>query len=160
MTFYVELFSNFQSVADTKSIHFSFIYQPKETLQIDLDTDKFEKIINNLLTNAFKFTPKGGRVEVQVSDTSKVSDTSFLEIKIKDNGRGIPETDLPHIFDRFYQSSTNKKAEGGLGIGLALSMEFVKLMNGKMRVESRTAEPNQGSTFYFQFPKKGSAEYC
>ncbi len=151
--------SNFQSLADTKSIHFSFIYQPKETLQIDLDTDKFEKILNNLLTNALKFTPKGGRVEVEVSDTSKVSDTSFLEIKVKDNGRGIPEADLPHIFDRFYQSSTNTnpdsyREEGGLGIGLALSMEFVKLMNGKMWVESSTNESNQGSTFYFQFPKK------
>ena len=62
--------------------------------------------------------------------------------------------DLIKIFDRFYQSSSNKKAEGGLGIGLALSMEFVKLMSGKMWVESNTVAPNQGSVFYFQFPKK------
>ncbi|MEM6379366.1 MAG: ATP-binding protein, partial [Bacteroidota bacterium] len=145
--------SNFQSIADAKSIHFNFVYQPKETLQIDLDVDKFEKIINNLLTNAFKFTPKGGRVIIQIIDSTNKAD-NFLELQIKDNGRGIPPEDVPHVFDRFYQSAANKKAEGGLGIGLALSMEFVKLMHGRMWVESSTTEPHRGSTFYFQFPKK------
>ena len=145
--------SNFQSMADAKSIRFTFIYQPKESLQIELDTDKFEKIINNLLTNALKFTPKNGKINIEVSDTSEASSTYF-QVKVQDNGRGIPETEIPHIFNRFYQSSTNKKAEGGLGIGLALSMEFVKLMNGKMWAESNVSPPNQGTSFYFQFPKK------
>jgi YesN/AraC family two-component response regulator len=73
---------------------------------------------------------------------------------VKDNGRGVPTKDVPNIFNRFYQSSVNTKAEGGLGIGLALSMEFVKLMKGKMWVESQIDEVETGSTFFVQFPKK------
>ncbi|MCR9290829.1 MAG: response regulator, partial [Bacteroidetes bacterium] len=117
-----------------------------------------EKILNNLLTNAFKFTPKNGRIEMKVMDlgieTSDDLDSSGILITLKDNGRGIPPADVPNVFNRFYQSSINKKAEAGLGIGLALSMEFVKLMKGKLWVESSIDGSNQGSTFFFQFPKK------
>lgn len=148
-TFLRKIIANFQSLADSKSIQYTFQYKPCKELQIELDTNKFEKVLNNLLSNAFKFTPKEGRITVNVEDLGNA-----LSLKIQDNGRGIPAKDLPHIFNRFYQSSINKKAEGGLGIGLALSMEFVKLMNGKMWVESNTKDINQGSTFSVQFPKK------
>ena len=74
-------------------------------------------------------------------------------LQVKDSGRGIPAVDLPHVFDRHYQSSINKKAEGGLGIGLALSMEIVQLMGGKMWVESAGNSQEKGSTFFVKFPK-------
>ena len=157
-TFLRQIISNFQSVADSQSIEFIFNYHPSHALQVKIDKSKFEKILNNLLSNAFKFTPKNGRIEIEVSDlgeenTNALNNSGIL-ISVKDNGRGIPSEDVPNVFNRFYQSSTNKKAEGGLGIGLALSMEFVKLMKGKMWAESSTDDTNHGSTFFFQFPKK------
>jgi signal transduction histidine kinase/DNA-binding response OmpR family regulator/ligand-binding sensor domain-containing protein len=157
-TFLRQIISNFQSIADSQSIEFIFNYYPPQVLQVKIDKSKFEKILNNLLSNAFKFTPKHGQIEIEVLDlgaeSSNTLDNSGILIKVKDNGRGIPLEDLPNVFNRFYQSSINKKAEGGLGIGLALSMEFVKLMKGKMWAESSTDDTNQGTTFFFQFPKK------
>jgi signal transduction histidine kinase/DNA-binding response OmpR family regulator/ligand-binding sensor domain-containing protein len=157
-TFLRQVVSNFQSIADSQSIGFIFNYHPPHSLQVNIDKNKIEKILNNLLSNAFKFTPKNGRIEFEVSDlgmkASDSLDNSGILITLKDNGRGIPSDDVPNVFNRFYQSSINKKAEGGLGIGLALSMEFVKLMKGKMWVESSIDIANHGSTFFFQFPKK------
>jgi signal transduction histidine kinase/CheY-like chemotaxis protein len=157
-TFLRQITSNFQAVGDSQSIEFIFNYDLPHILQVKIDKPKVEKILNNLLTNAFKFTPKHGQVEIEVSDlgvkNSNTLDSSGILLSVKDNGRGIPPEDVPNVFNRFYQSSTNKKAEGGLGIGLALSMEFVKLMKGKMWVESSTDDTNHGSTFFFQFPKK------
>lgn len=148
-TFLRRIISNFQSIADAKSIRFVFDYQLHEELQLELDKNKVEKILNNLLSNAFKFTPKNGRISVRVE-----AEKNHCLIKIQDNGRGIPKDDLPYVFNRFYQSSVNNKAEGGLGIGLALSMEFVKLMKGKMWVESQLEGTNKGSIFYLLLPKK------
>jgi signal transduction histidine kinase/DNA-binding response OmpR family regulator len=172
------IIANFQSFADIKNIEFSFIYNLNKSLQLKLDEAKFEKVLNNLLSNAFKFTPQNGRVEVVVSEGSDALKSSApftsdsynsILIKVKDNGRGISPEDIPYVFNRFYQSKTNTKAEGGLGIGLALSMEFVQLMKGKMWVESSSESKsesessllrelgeneNQGSTFFVEIPKK------
>lgn len=141
--------SNFQSIADIQNIEFTFEYLLNKSLQIHLDEAKFEKVLNNLLSNAFKFTPQNGQVSVEIMEYQQ-----GILITIKDNGRGIPSDDVPHIFNRFYQSKNNTKAKGGLGIGLALSMEFVRLMNGKMWVRSETEGKHQGSTFFVQIPKK------
>lgn len=138
--------SNFHALAGMKSIQFDFNYHIDKDLIVALDTDKFEKIINNLLSNAFKFTPKEGKVSVTVND-----EAGHLLVKVTDTGRGIPASDIPYVFNRFYQSSINKKAEGGLGIGLSLSMEFVKLLEGQMWVESKEGE---GSTFFISLPLK------
>lgn len=147
-TFLRRILSNFESHAASKAIDLVFNYDPSRELQIKLDIHKFEKILTNLLTNAFKFTPNSGQINIKVEDLGK-----DLRLIVKDTGRGIPPKDLSQIFNRFYQSSINKKAEGGLGIGLALSMEYIKLMNGKMWAESNTEGENRGSTFFVQFPK-------
>jgi len=152
-TFLRQIMSNFQSVADSQSIEFIFNYHPPHTLQIKIDKSKFEKILNNLLSNAFKFTPKNGRIELSVEELGAFGDYQNILVTVKDNGRGIPSEDVPNVFNRFYQSSINKKAEGGLGIGLALSMEFVKAMKSKMWAESSTDAIHHGSTFFLQFPK-------
>jgi len=148
-TFLRRIIGSFQSITDRKNIQFIFEYQLREELKILLDEKKVEIILNNLLSNAFKFTFKNGKILVQVLDKA-----SQLQIMVKDNGRGIPEEDIPHIFNRFYQSSKNKKTEGGLGIGLSLSMEYIKIMNGKMWVESQVSGIHQGTTFFIEIPKK------
>jgi signal transduction histidine kinase/DNA-binding response OmpR family regulator len=143
------IISSFESIAAIQGTDLLFIYDIPKSLQIKVDKSKLEKVLNNLLSNAFKFTPKNGKIIVHIQDLGNV-----IQMTVKDNGRGVPTEDVPNIFNRFYQSSINKKAEGGLGIGLALSMEFVKLMKGKMWVESQIGEVETGSTFFVQFPKK------
>ena len=143
------IISSFESIAAIQNTDLLFVYDIPKSLQIKVDKSKLEKILNNLLSNAFKFIPKNGKIIVHIQDFGNV-----IQMTVKDNGRGVPTKDVPNIFNRFYQSSVNTKAEGGLGIGLALSMEFVKLMKGKMWVESQIDEVETGSTFFVQFPKK------
>ena len=141
------IIANFESLADSEGIQLHFQYQADEYLQIELDADKFEKIVQNLLVNAIKFTPNGGKIIVDFQDAA-----SHFILKIIDNGRGINPKDLPYIFDPYFQSLIpNAPAEGGTGIGLALCKEFAQLMKGKLSVESTL---KAGSTFIFKFPKK------
>lgn len=146
--FLKRIMGSFQSIAEKRQIDLLFLSQIAETLCLELDADKLEKIINNLLSNALKFTDKGGFVKLTIEENNEK-----LIIQVQDNGRGIPPEDVPNVFNRFYQSKHNTKAEGGLGIGLSLSMEFVKLMNGKMWVESSTEADTHGSTFFLHLPK-------
>lgn len=140
------LVSQFESNAQIQGIELEFNYLLEPYLQIQLDKEKFEIIINNLLSNALKFTPKGGKIEVQIQDLQ-----NHLQIQVTDTGRGIHPKDLPHIFNRFYQTKEMAdKIEGGSGIGLSLSREYALLFNGELRAESELGE---GSTFYFIFPK-------
>ena len=139
--------ANFESAAEIQNVYFDFDYQADPYLQLLLDTDKFEKIINNLLSNAVKFTPANGRITVTVAEAN-----SLLKITVADTGRGIHPDDLPHIFNRFYQSNqADALTEGGTGIGLSLSSELVKLMGGKLAVQSTFGE---GSIFTFELQKK------
>ena len=141
-----KIIANFESLANQKNIDFQFKYSGNQYLQIKLDRKKAEIIINNLLSNAFKFTPKGGAIILEAVD-----EKTHLKLSVSDTGRGIRRADLPNIFNRFYQTNQkNAAAEGGTGIGLALSKEFIQLMSGKIRVES---ELGQGSTFFVEFPR-------
>jgi len=116
--------------------------------EIYFDPDKIEKIFTNLLSNAFKFTPEGGEIRVEVRmeevpSTSKVPGTSFA-VTIRDTGIGIAADRLPHIFDRFYQvDDTSTREHEGTGIGLALTKELVELHHGSIEVES---EEGRGTT--------------
>ena len=124
---------------------------PKEALYAELDEDKFEKIINNLISNAVKFTPDGGIIKV-----SLVSETDFFSISVQDNGIGIPESEIPHIFDRFKSASkTNVDYKEGLGVGLAITKEYTELQNGTISVQSSAGK---GSTFIVRFPKSSVPE--
>lgn len=141
------LVSSFESFAESKKIDFLFQYEGSSDLQIFIDNEKFQKIVNNLLSNAFKFTPEGGKITFQLQDQNHC-----ILLKVEDTGRGISPEDVPNVFNRFYQTKApNNAAEGGTGIGLALCKEFAKLFKGKIWVESEIGE---GSTFYFEFPKK------
>lgn len=139
--------SNFESHAQRGGIQFSFKYKAEQDLQIEVDKGKLEIILNNLLSNAVKFTPSGGKILVEVEDLK-----NKLKLSVADSGRGIHPDDLPHVFDRFYQSKQpNSPTEGGTGIGLALSQEFVKMMDGKIWVNS---ELGKGATFVVEIPRK------
>ena len=139
--------SNFESHAQREGIQFKFNYQAERDLQLEVDKSKLETIINNLLSNAVKFTPSRGKISVLVEDLN-----NKIKLSIADTGRGIHPDDLPSVFDRFYQSKQpNAPTEGGTGIGLALSQEFVKMMEGKIWVES---ELGKGTTFFVEIPRK------
>ncbi len=146
-SFMRRLVSAFESHADRLDIVFQFQYKADKHLRLMLDTDKITKVVNNLLSNALKFTPQGGTIVVTVEDFAQ-----NMRLTVSDTGRGIHPDDLPNVFDRFYQ--TNQKdapVEGGTGIGLALCREFAEVMQGRIWVESSLGK---GSQFYFEFPKK------
>jgi DNA-binding response OmpR family regulator len=110
-----------------------------------LDQNKFEKILNNYLSNALKFTPPNGQISVEAKQEGQ-----HLVFAVKDSGRGIHPEDLPHVFDRFYQSNrADTPAEGGTGIGLSLSKELAQLLGGEVWAESVLGE---GSSFYLRLP--------
>ncbi len=137
----------FESHAETNGINYSLTYQARTQLHLMVDKAKLETIINNYLTNALKFTEPNGQVAVTVKDTG-----NHINIAIADTGRGIHPDDIPHIFNRFYQSKrAEAPTEGGTGIGLSLVKELANLMGGKVWVES---EFKKGSTFYLEIPKK------
>ncbi len=167
---------SFVSLAERKNITFKF-ETLKESLLGYVDRDKLEKIITNLLSNAFKFTPEGGEVTINLSlrggsrseamETTKQS-PSFegdeiatsadwrtrnegqIEISISNTGPGIASDQLERIFDRFYQADTTYKKDGeGTGIGLALTKELVQACHGEIQVES---EPDKTTTFTVLLP--------
>jgi len=137
---------SFIDLAEKKNITFHY-HSDKETLYTSFDHDKLERILFNLLSNAFKFTPESGTVTVEVT-----TDNSELQIKIKDTGIGIAPEMQTRIFERFFQTEVpDTILNQGSGIGLAITMEFVKMHNGAITVES---ELNRGSCFTVSIPYK------
>jgi DNA-binding response OmpR family regulator/ligand-binding sensor domain-containing protein/nitrogen-specific signal transduction histidine kinase len=146
--FIEELAHPFEELANEKRVKFTYKVGDKN-LHAFLDKSKLQKIINNLLSNALKFTPKGGDVELSVYKISPgKKSTSKIAIQVSDTGCGIPENDLSHIFDRFYQCKQNNQSTGS-GIGLHLVKEYVQMLNGSVDVESQLG---QGSTFRVKIP--------
>ena len=131
----------FLPLAGTKNIELVFESYPP-TLPFHYDPDKLEKVIYNLLSNAFKFTTQGS-VSVRLWEEG-----SRIRITVQDTGKGIPLEEQERIFDRFYQLSSSSAS--GTGIGLSLVQDLVGLHNGEISVES---EPGLGSTFTVIFPK-------
>ncbi|MGQ1788177.1 ATP-binding protein [Saccharicrinis sp. GN24d3] len=135
---------SFMEQARFKNIEFTFECTDK-TLMVWYDKDKLEHIMYNLLSNAFKYTQREGKVMLSIE---KNATTDHVFIKVSDTGIGIPESDLKTIFDLFYQSP-NAKPIGGTGIGLALCQELVSLHQGRICVLSKELE---GSTFTIELP--------
>lgn len=141
--------NSFLLMADKKHIQFSF-FSGIDTFSMAFDADKVGKIVMNLLSNAFKFTPEGGRVTVMIEHVAGTPD--MLEIKIADTGIGISDVDKEHIFERFYQADHKGVEETtGNGIGLSLVRDFVTLHEGEVKVFDNIGT---GSVFVIQFPVK------
>ncbi len=149
--FLKDIADSFSDLSEKNKISFSFKSSP-DRFEMLFDHDKLEKIMFNLLSNAFKFTPESNEIAIEVSVLSKGpgADDQELEIKVKDTGIGIPKDKFDKIFDRFFQNDTPGVAVSpGSGIGLSLTREFVKLHKGIITVES---EPHQGSCFTVKLP--------
>ena len=138
---------SFYSLANANNVLLSVNARPSEIL-MDYDPEKMRQILSNLLSNAIKYTPSGGKVQVAL-DVTKIQNKAHLQIGVSDTGAGIPKSDLPHIFDRFYQAQDKVAKAGGTGIGLALTQELVKLLKGELHVES---VEGKGTTFRFHLP--------
>lgn len=156
VSFMAEIVSSFDKYAEEKEIKLKFNSLKKEIIT-NFDADKLGKITNNLLSNAFKFTGKGGKISVNLSlvfdsdETEQVGDSTekrMIEITVKDTGIGIADTNLEKIFIRFFQVDDGA-TQTGTGIGLALTKELVKLHNGKIAVQSK---PGKGSKFTIHLP--------
>jgi signal transduction histidine kinase/ligand-binding sensor domain-containing protein/DNA-binding response OmpR family regulator len=126
----------FESLAERKDIILKF-KSTNDEIDLYFDKEKMEKILTNLFSNAFKFTPVGGKITVVISE----NETNSVIIKIKDTGIGISENEIPRLFDRFYQvDSSQTREQQGTGIGLSLTKELIELHNGTISVESREKE--------------------
>ena len=105
------------------------------------DKDRIEQVLMNIVTNAIKYTPKNGKIEIFLDEyrvkNPDGDDTMGIKITVKDNGAGIPEKDLPHIFERFYRVEKARSSEtGGTGLGLSIAREIVQAHKGNISVEN------------------------
>ena len=143
-----DIFSSFCDHAVRRRIDYVFESQPF-CINALFDRDKVEKIIYNLLSNAFKFTPDGGRIVLSV-ETAEAEAGPVVRLSVSDTGCGIREEELPHIFDRFYQTENRpyEQVEGS-GIGLTLTRDYARLHGGEVEVQST---PGSGSRFTVILP--------
>ena len=145
--------NSFTDIAEKKKIRFSFSANI-DSLEIYFDKDKIEKILFNLLSNAFKYTHDNGAVGINLIYQPPVNNEGdgTLAIEVKDTGIGIPASQHEKIFERFFQTEVPESmVNQGTGIGLAITKEFVKLHNGIITVKS---EPDQGTCFTVLLPAK------
>ena len=141
----------FHPLAEEKKITLRTNYSEQKLFSW-IDINKIEKILHNLLSNAVKFTPKGGRIEINITTIEHFLSSypeGHLEIAITDTGKGIKNIDLHNIFTRFYQSDNQNKENDGIGIGLSYSQNLAKLHGGIIKV---TSEEQKGSCFKLLLP--------
>jgi two-component system sensor histidine kinase BaeS len=113
--------------------------------RVRADFDRIEQVLGNLIDNAFRHTPRGGRVDVVARLAGE-----FVEFYVSDNGAGIDAADLPHVFDRFYRSQLGAQDMPGQGLGLAISREIVRAHGGTIRAAAREGG---GVEFAFTLPR-------
>jgi signal transduction histidine kinase/DNA-binding response OmpR family regulator/ligand-binding sensor domain-containing protein len=154
--FIESLLPPFRQQAATHGIDFLFLVNEEKKREHLFDSDKLEKVLYNLLSNAFKFTPDGGQISLTVKqqepqDSSRQPECAKdnFQIQVSDTGIGVAPGHLPYIFDRFYQvNASNTRRHEGTGIGLSLVKELVDLMGGMIQVESKVGS---GSIFTLHF---------
>ncbi len=156
------LTESFHSLALSKKNRLNYLAS-QDALWVDIDKEKLKTIYNNLLSNALKFTPPGGQINISLSVTGDAFDTSpalqnlekRMKIAIQDTGPGIPPEYKERVFDRFFTSGTDRQMQGeGAGIGLAHSRELARLLGGDITLHS---EPGHGATFVLDLPVTNQA---
>lgn len=153
ISFLKEVTESFRDMSERKNIQFTF-KTGIDRLDAYFDRDKMERILFNLLSNAFKFTLGGGRitVDLQKAESSDDQEYTWISINVIDTGIGIPADKKDMIFDRFFQNDSSAAIlNQGSGIGLSITKEFIRLHGGNIRVES---EPGKGCSFTVQIPLK------
>jgi signal transduction histidine kinase len=135
---------SFSELADRQGIIISG-HAESDVDPVHMDTMRVGRVLNNLLSNALRYTPEGGRIEIRAGRTEH-----GVEVTISDTGQGIPAEDLPKVFDRFYRGERSRnRATGGSGLGLAISRGIIRAHGGEISAEST---PLQGSRFTFTLP--------
>lgn len=144
ITFILNRFDKIKSQDETKKYEIVRDY-PITPIWVEIDTDKMTQVIDNIMNNAIKYSPDGGKITVGMKTTE-----DQLIISISDEGLGIPKKDLPKIFDRFYRvDKARSRAQGGTGLGLAIAKEIIKQHHGFIWAKS---EYEVGSTFTIVLP--------
>ena len=132
-----------KSVMKKKDIYIE--YQPRHKKNIMADVQALERVMNNLIDNAFKYSPKGSVIEI-----STITNNNHIKINVADEGTGISEIDQEYIFDRFYRTASARASENkGSGLGLAIVKNLINSLNGEVGVSNR---PEGGSIFWFTLP--------
>ncbi len=149
--FITEVMTPFKAYAHDREIELECNIRMPQT-EILFDSDAMQKVIVNIVANAFKFTPKGGKISIIASSYIHNNDHKIL-LAVKDTGTGIPQKDLEKIFERFYQSQKSMEAslagQSGTGIGLYLSHKIIKLLNGEIHARNNRTK---GSSFIITIP--------
>ena len=147
VSFICNIKKSFEELANYRKIDFIF-KSSEDEIDIWFDVVNLKKVIFNLLSNAFKFTPNNGAIKINVSTVTK-KQNKFVKIEIKDTGSGIPKKNINYVFDRFYQIEKDENSRSGTGIGLALAKSVLELHKGKIKVKS---QENEGTSFIILLP--------
>jgi DNA-binding response OmpR family regulator/two-component sensor histidine kinase len=154
ITYLKYLIESFHSIAEQKNIELEF-ESTENPLVLDYDPEKLNHIVSNLLTNAIKFTPEGGKVRVLLEVHRNITPPLY-QLSVIDTGIGIAQDKLKNIFDRFFQAEDEvNQVSGGVGVGLSLVHELVKLLKGNINVQS---EPGQGTAVKVMLPYTNVAQ--
>lgn len=147
-----ELEQTFQVLSVQRGVAFETVVSPALPETVFWDVDRINEVMGNLLSNAFKFTPTGGRVGLRAQP-----DGAWIRLEVSDSGAGIPPSQLPHVFKKFYQADNQGAAAiKGTGLGLAIAREIVEAHGGEIFVESA---PGAGTTFTIRLPIEARAQH-
>ncbi|NLZ53732.1 MAG: cell wall metabolism sensor histidine kinase WalK [Thermoanaerobacteraceae bacterium] len=128
------------------------VNMPQKSPEVFVDKDKIEQVFQNILSNANKYTPKGGKIFINLGYTDKMVNITFI-----DTGIGIPKEDLPRIFERFYRvDKTRSREMGGTGLGLSIAQEIIRAHDGEIQIDS---EPGQGTCVTISIPAISQEQY-
>ncbi len=137
--------AGFAPVAEERGIRLE-AQIPSELPPVDVDPDRIHQVLRNLVVNALRHTPPGGRIQI----SAEAAPSGFITLRVRDTGSGIAPEDLPYVFERFWRADRSRAREsGGAGLGLAIARHLVEAHGGRIGVESR---PGQGATFWFTLP--------
>jgi signal transduction histidine kinase len=144
----------FRELSREKGVELS-VTLPADLPPVRIDPDRTRQILQNLLSNALRYTPTGGKIAVMVQQQTIASDRDpahFIRVAVRDTGTGIAPEDLPYVFDRFWRADNSRSREyGGTGLGLAIAKQLVEAQGGHIGVESE-GRPGRGSCFWFNVP--------
>lgn len=142
-----KVINSLRPLADKKNIKINFV--EKIRTQVMLDKFKIQQALINIISNAIKYTPENGKIDIELD-----VDKDNFTLKVKDTGIGIPEDELPFIFDRFYRvDKARDRKTGGTGLGLSITQQLIALHQGEIHVESVVDE---GTTFFIVLPLKAT----